>query len=197
MGQLVIDNFLDGKSKELDNIQSTASLALGKLFTEVHAHIGRKGNGSYLAWLVFKGYNQTTAMTHRNRYNLHRIAKTKKGKDVIQNSTIEAIGFISSLVGSEFKKVMVEIDKGISKNEIKEIIEDNKLLNSKDKKKRISIADLSDIDLLEHIDDIKELERYKRKIKDFGKIIKVADEAVSNLEIKLLNKNNLKLHDLK
>lgn len=195
--QLILDSFLEKKIKEVGEIQINASLELGKIFTEVHARIGNKGNGIYTQWLKHTGYTPEKAMSHRKRFYLFGLAKTHKGKEVIKNSSSKVIDFISSQHGTELRSIMSKVDKGISQEEIKEIADNSVIDITEKKKKKITMNDFVNIKSLKKIKNSEELARYKRKLNEYKKIIKEAEKEIKNKDIELQHENNLKLDTLK
>lgn len=74
------NKYLIEKTIEVLNIQSKASLELGKIFNEVSEKVKDE---SYCKWLEINGFNRTTAFRHRRRHSLYEEVSHKDGKEII------------------------------------------------------------------------------------------------------------------
>lgn len=74
------NKYLIEKTIEVLNIQSKASLELGKIFNEVSSKVKDE---SYCKWLEINGFNRTTAFRHRRRYSLYEEIGHREGKEII------------------------------------------------------------------------------------------------------------------
>lgn len=111
-----INEYLHKKTVEITTLNSTGSLILGRIFTEVKEKL-KDTETTYTNWLSENGYNKMTALRHCNRYMLHETVKTEKAKETV---AILPVKLISAIVRKEnFERYIDLLDQGYTVNEIK------------------------------------------------------------------------------
>lgn len=126
--------FLKQKSYEISLISVKGALALGKIFEEVYQELGRdkhsnEGEGIYLEWLKTNNYNRVTAWRYRQKYNLYMKAN-EKGKELIALLPFDLIALLSK----DEDEYIDLINNGISKDELKELLLQEKIEVHSEKK---------------------------------------------------------------
>lgn len=169
------NKYLIEKTIEVLNIQSKASLELGKIFNEVSENVKDE---SYCKWLEINGFNRTTAFRHRRRYSLYEEIEHKDGKEII---ALCGYRDIDKIVQSEEKKEYISIlNKGnINLKEFKSLLnqdvietkvaEQNPIVNIKFENYNNLFTNFAD--KIEVLDDTKKvlLKKYLKKIEDLLK----------------------------
>ncbi len=119
------EEYLNNQAIKLLTIQVNSVLELGKIFEEVFEKIGNKGNGVYVSWLEYNGWNKMTALRHRNRWNLFNVITDKNSKVKIATLSQKKIDYIIKLGEKEIEKIN---NNGIIY--LNELLESNSLLPS-------------------------------------------------------------------
>ena len=123
-----IGEYLKEKTIELYTIQAKGSLALGKVFTEVYERLISK-RGLYEAWVMENNFNKRTALRHRKRYYLYKIAKTDRARSIVAVLPVNVIELIDKIEDEKLLCDYLEIAKD-KKDFIEEIGKEVKKTNS-------------------------------------------------------------------
>lgn len=137
--------YLKQKSYEVSLISIKGALALGKIFEEVFQELGRnnkEGEGIYIEWLKSNNFNRITAWRYRQKYNLYNKVN-EKGKELIAILPFDII----SLISKEEEAYIDLINSGITKEELKELLLQEKI-GSIDEK-QIELKKMDDFNFLE------------------------------------------------
>lgn len=137
--------YLKQKSYEISLISIKGALALGKIFEEVFQELGKnnkEGEGIYIEWLKSNNFNRITAWRYRQKYNLYNKVN-EKGKELIAILPFDII----SLISKEEEEYIDLINSGITKEELKELLLQEKI-GSVDEKK-IELKKIDDFNFLE------------------------------------------------
>lgn len=123
-----IGEYLKEKTIELYTIQAKGSLALGKVFSEVYDKLISK-RGLYEAWIAENNFNKRTALRHRKRYSLYKIAPTDRARSIVAVLPVNAIELADKIEDEKLLSDYLEIAKD-KKDFIEEI---EKIVNDTDK----------------------------------------------------------------
>lgn len=117
-----INEYLKLKAYELVTINSKATLALGKIFTEVFEKLGNNKVGTYEKFIKGLGYNVRTVQRYRGRYELYNKVKDENTKSLI---AILPVKYLEYVIANEDVYLPV-LQVGITKEELIEKINQNK-----------------------------------------------------------------------
>lgn len=191
----VINHFLATKKLEIKKINAQTFLTVGKIFQEVKDKVGgaNQYDGVYVKWLSDVGSNKMTALRMRNRYKLYNVCKTEVGKITVISLSNVLIQGIAQTKGDIRYEILRAIDSGATREEIAELLEIEEQESESTKpqnKKEINIYDFSDAAIIGGIINLKELENYQEKLKEFNGILKIGKDLLLNRKVELSNKDN-------
>lgn len=169
------NKYLIEKTIEVLNIQSKASLELGKIFNEVSEKVK---DDSYCKWLEINGFNRTTAFRHRRRHSLYEEVGHKNGKEII---ALCGYRDIDKIFQSEDRENYINILNAgnINLRDFRNLLNENLLENKRNKENSVinikfenynnlftNLAEKIDV-----LDDSKKilLEKYLKKIEKLWK----------------------------
>ena len=131
------NEFLKIKAYELVTISSKATLALGRIFTEVFEELGNNRIGTYEKFIKELGYNVRTVQRYRARYELYNKVNNEDSKSLI---AILPVKYLEKIMSDE-EHYLPFLQVGITKDELVEKIEQNKQLPLvEDKQEEIVIS---------------------------------------------------------
>lgn len=116
------NEYLKSKAYELVTINSKATLALGKIFTEVFEKLGNNKIGTYEKFIKELGYNVRTVQRYRGRYELYDKVKDENAKSLI---AILPVKYLEYIMANEETYLPI-LQAGITKEELVEKINENK-----------------------------------------------------------------------
>lgn len=133
--------FLKQKSYEISLISVKGALALGKIFEEVYQELGKdknsnEGEGIYLEWLKTNNYSRVTAWRYRQKYNLY-MKVDEKGKELVALLPFDLIALLSK----EKDEYIDLLNKGITKEELKELLLQEQIKESSERKNELKKVD--------------------------------------------------------
>ena len=133
--------FLKQKSYEISLISVKGALALGKIFEEVYQELGKdknsnEGEGIYLEWLKTNNYSRVNAWRHRQKYNLY-MKVDEKGKELVALLPFDLIALLSK----EEDEYIDLLNKGITKEELKELLLQEQIKESSERKNELKKVD--------------------------------------------------------
>ncbi len=124
-----IGEYLKEKTIELYTIQAKGSLALGKVFSEVYDKLISK-KGLYEAWIIENNFNKRTALRHRKRYSLYKIATTERARSIVAVLPVNVIELVDKIEDEKLLSDYLELAKD-KKDFIEEV---GKLFNKSNEK---------------------------------------------------------------
>lgn len=118
----VTNEFLKVKAYELVTVNSKATLALGKIFTEVFEKLGNNRVGTYEKFIKELGYNVRTVQRYRARYELYNKVNNESAKSLV---AILPVKYLENIIADE-EMYLPLLQEGITKDELVEKINQNK-----------------------------------------------------------------------
>lgn len=172
-------NLLLKSSIEIFNVQAKNVIELGKIFKNVFDELGGEGSkylGLYEKWLIANNISKSTALRYRKRYELYSSVNLDK-KNII---LLLPQKYIDLIYLEENKNRIIElINKGASKKEIVELIDNQGIIIPISEKSKEVITEFNYvpkfIKFSSEIDNkIKELDEKKKR--DLQKYLKKIEE---------------------
>lgn len=120
--EVEINEFLKAKAYEIVTINSKATLALGKIFSEIFEKLGNNRIGTYEKFVKELGYNVRTVQRYRGRYELYSKVQNENSKSLI---ALLPVKYLEKIIG-ESEKFIPLLESGISKEELIKSLEGNK-----------------------------------------------------------------------
>lgn len=116
------NEFLKAKACELVNINSKATLALGRIFTDVFERLGNNRVGTYEKFIKELGYNVRTVQRYRARFGLYSRLKNEDSKSLV---AILPVKYLEKIVAEE-ERYFSLLEAGIEKDELIKTLENIK-----------------------------------------------------------------------
>ncbi len=124
-----IGEYLKEKTIEVYTIQAKGRLALGTVFSEVYDKLISK-KGLYEAWIIENNFNKRTALRHRKRYSLYKIATTERARSIVAVLPVNVIELLDKIEDEKLLSDYLELAKD-KKDFIEEV---GKLFNKSNEK---------------------------------------------------------------
>ena len=119
-----LNSFLKVKAIEIKNVEAASRIEQGKVLAEVYNNLAGKNqyDGLYEKWLEEVEINKRTALRHRKRYDIYSKVKNENGKQMIAGLPERIMDKLHS--HEKFQLIVKEIDSGIDKNQLKNMLEE-------------------------------------------------------------------------